>query len=411
MTRYRIVALLLAALLGLGLWWGWPAPGPAQVEQRWLPVAPQVLERRLGLVGRIQAAQRVTVAAPFEGVVQALPVRVGERVQAGQTLAVLDTAQLDIQLRQAEAERLKARSAVRALQAWASGPEVTRAVRAQVAARRTLSVNQAALAATRRLFEQGIVARLELENLQQQVSGQVQDLASAEDELRLTRARGQGEALHIAEMELANAQARHAALLALRARATLVAPFASLVVRPLGDAQQPGQLAQQGQLLSQGMPLLALVELDRLQVAAAVEEGDLGLVQEGMAVQVTGEGFAGQTLLGRVASVGQQAREDEGQGAWFDLLVTVQDQPDLATLGVRPGMSAQVSVLLYRNEQGMALPAQALRSDALDEHYVLYRAGQGQAPQRVPVRLGQSVAQGVEVGGLAAGEVLMPEGL
>jgi HlyD family secretion protein len=411
MTRSRMLALVLPALLGLGLWWAWPAPGPAQVEQRWLPVAPQVLERRLGLVGRFQAAQRVTVAAPFEGVVQALPVRVGERVQAGQTLAVLDTAQLDIQLRQAEAERLKAHSAVRALQDWASGPEVTRAVRAQVAARRTLGVNQAALAATRRLFEQGIVARLEVENLEQQLSAQIQELASAEDELRLTRARGQGEALRIAEMELTNAQARHASLLALRARATLVAPFASLVARPVGDGQQPGQLAQVGQLLSQGMPLLALVELDRLQVVAAVEEGDLGLLHEGMAVQVSGEGFAGHVLPGRVASLGLQAREDEGQGAWFDLLVTLQAQPELSTLGVRPGMNAQVSVLLYRNEHGMALPAQALRSDAAGGHYVLFRARQDQAPQRVAVQLRQTVAQGVEVSGLAAGEVLLPEAL
>ncbi|TLP60086.1 MULTISPECIES: efflux RND transporter periplasmic adaptor subunit [Pseudomonas] len=410
MTRYRIVAVMLVLLAGLCLWWAWPAPRQGQVEQRWLPVAPQLLERRLGLVGRIEAAQRVTVAAPFEGVVQALPVQVGERVQAGQTLAVLDTAQLDIQLRQAEAERLKARSAVRSLQAWASGPEVTRALRAQVAARRTLSANQATLAATRRLYEQGIVARLEVENLEQQVSAQAQELASADDELRLTRARGQGEALQIAEMELANAQARHAALLALRARATLVAPFASLVARPVGDGQQPGQLAQAGQLLSQGMPLLALVELERLQVAATVQEGDLGLLHEGMSVQVTGEGFAGQVLPGQVASLGLQAREDEGQGAWFDLLVTLPAQPDLSAQGVRPGMSAQVSVLLYRNEQGIALPAQVLRSDAAGGAYVLFRAHPGEAPRPVPVQLGQSVAQGVEVSGLTAGEVLLPEG-
>lgn len=407
----RLIQCALAALLAgaiLLLWPPWQASAPVASQGHWLRVQPQLLERRLGVLGRIQPAQQVTLAAPFEGTVQVLAVREGEQVAAGQTLLALDTAQLDIQLREADAQRLKASRALRELQAWQSGPEVTRAQRALTVARRTLQHSEAALADTRRLLARGIVARQELDTLEQQVSGQRLELVSAADELQQTKARGQGEYLHIAGMELSNAQARYDALAALRAQRVVKAPFAGLVTRAAAETEGQQRLVQAGQLVSQGMPLLGLVELGRLQVLAAVEQGDLGKVREGMSVQVTGEGFPGQLLQGTVQSLGLQARDDEGPGAWFDVRVQLATQPDPLALGVRLGMSAQVTVLLYRKEQGMAVPEQALRSGSDGRQYVLYRAGPGHVESQVAVVVGEVLVQGVEVEGLQAGEVLLP---
>ncbi len=407
MTRLGLVAALavVALLLALRPWQG---AGELAEQERWVRAEPQVLERRLGLLGRIQPAQQVTLAAPFQGSVQALLVQEGQQVLEGQPLLELDTTQLDIQLREADAQRLKASRALRELQGWADGPEVARAQRALTVARRALQHSEAALEDTRRLFGRGIVARQELDTLSQQVSAQRLEQVSAEDELQQTMARGAGDYLAIARMELGNAQARYDGLAALRDQRVLKAPFTGLVTRPASEAQDRQRLVEAGQLASQGMPLLGLVELGRLQVSAALEQGDLAKVREGMPVEVTGDGFAGQVLQGEVVSLGLQAREGEGQGAWFDVLVRLAAQPEPLALGVRLGMRVQVAVVLYRSEQGIAVPEEALRTDPAGRHYVVYRADAGHAGQQVPVVVGHAVVQGVQVEGLAAGEVLLP---
>lgn len=404
-TRWLMCVVLIVGTL-LALWQLWPAQDQSQTH--WLRVEPQLIERRLGLLGRVQAAQQITLAAPFDGLVEALPVRVGERVESGQIVAVLDTTLMDIRLREAQAELLKASRAARDLRSWESGPEVARALRSLATAKRVLASSQTALEDTRGLFERGIVARLEVDSLVQQVRNQQQELASAEEEVRQTRARGQGEQVRIAQMELANAQSRHDSLLTLRERKVLKAPFAGLVVNPISEAADRSRQAQVGQLVSQGMPLLELVDLSRLQVTAAVEEADLGKLREGMAVHVQGEGFAGHMLHGRVELVGLRARDKDGPGAWFDLVVALDTKPDPLELGVRLGMRAQVTVVLYRNERGIALPAEALHGDEAGGRYVVFRAGENQAPTTIPVDVSESVVQGIEVEGLDAGYVLMP---
>lgn len=205
---------------------------PAPPEARWLHVQPQVLENQLGLVGRVEAATHTILAAPFEGLVQDLAITDGQRVERDQRLLTLDTTQLDIQIREALAVELKARRTVQDMQNWEQSEEVSRARRALTNARLNLEDTEAKLADTRRLFERGIVARMEVDSLEQQAKTQRLDLVASQAELRAAQGRGQGESRQIAEMELANAQSRHQALLALHGQRELTAPFAGIILPP-----------------------------------------------------------------------------------------------------------------------------------------------------------------------------------
>lgn len=64
-----------------------------------------------------------------------------------------------------------------------------------------------------------------------------------------------------------------------------------------------------------------------------------------------------------------------------------------------------MTVLLYSNEQALAVPAAALRTDDGSGHYVLYRADDYQPGRNVVVTPLRAVPQGVEVKGLEAGWV------
>ncbi|WP_176508278.1 MULTISPECIES: efflux RND transporter periplasmic adaptor subunit [Pseudomonas] len=381
----------------------WPSAVQPR-EQRWLRVEPQSLENRLGLVGRLQAARQVTLSAPFAGVVAAMPVEEGQRVEAGQPLISLDTAQLDIQLRRAQAERLKAQDQLLQLRSWQGGPQVARGLRAVGAARAAMAATQASLDDTQRLFERGIVARMEVASLEQLLGAQRQALLDAEQELRLTRARGQGDALLIAEMELANAQARWQILTRMREQQVIEAPFAGVLLPVSTEAGRGGRQLHVGQAVSQGMALLTLVDLERLQVMARLEEHDLVKVREGMEVEAV---IAGQRLAGRIDRIAMQARDDTAQGAWYDVRVDLDLPAAPLQLGLRLGMSAQLQLLLHRQERAMVVPAPALQVDEAGRTYVLFRADETQAPRKVPVTAGPAGVQGVEVQGLESGYVLI----
>ncbi|MDX6916780.1 HlyD family efflux transporter periplasmic adaptor subunit [Pectobacterium carotovorum] len=412
LRRRHLMALLSIVAFGMFIWLlaGRTNEQESASQGQWLPVQPQLLENQLGLVGRIQAATQTTLAAPFEGVIREVLAREGQRVEEGQTLLILDPGQIEIQLRQAQADVLKTQREVQSLRQWEQSTEVSRARRALSSARSTFSNTQANLRDTQALFERGIVARMEVDTLKQQIRSQEQDVIAAQEELRTVLARGNGEDRKIAEMELTNAQVRYQALAAQVERQIVKAPFSGVVVRPATPDNGKPVVIQPGLPVNQGTSLFGVIAQDRFQVATRVEETDLHQLQEGMAVNVTGDGFAGQTLTGKVASIDMQAdaADMSGSGAYYNVVVSL-DTP-LADLrqNIRLGMSARLAIIVYRNEQGIAVPAQAVRTDENGRAYVIYRPTADASPKKINVTLGKTVAQGVEIAGLEAGEVQIP---
>jgi hypothetical protein len=78
---------------------------------------------------------------------------------------------------------------------------------------------------------------------------------------------------------------------------------------------------------------------------------------------------------------------------------------------IRLGMSARLAVITWQNEHGFAVPAQALHVDPQSgSRWVLWRASSSEIPRKVVVTTGQTVAQGVEIHGIDAGEVRVEMG-
>ncbi|MFV3403298.1 MULTISPECIES: efflux RND transporter periplasmic adaptor subunit [Pseudomonas] len=405
--RCMLLGLALASLLGCS--GDADELGSTVQGSDWVQVAPRLLEQRLGLVGRLQSVEQTTLAAPFDGLIAEVRVEEGQYVEKGQVLISLNPAQLQVQQRQAQVELLKARREAQRLEHWRDSPEVARARRAVATARQTLASSEGNLRDTQALFERGIVARMEVQSLAQQVDTQRQDLAAASQELATTLAYGLGEERSIAAMELANAEARHQALEALYARREIFAPLAGHVVRPrLQDGGKPVPL-QSGIAVTQGTPLIGVIGQERFQALTRVEETDLHLLHEGMAVQISGDGFSGE-LSGNISALGIQSETTETQGAGAQYEVKVKIDPPAQPLQqpMRAGMSARLSIILQRNEQAIALPPQALRDDERGGRYLVYRATPQAEVERITVTTLGVVPEGVVVQGLGAGFVEVP---
>ncbi|MBD8186790.1 HlyD family efflux transporter periplasmic adaptor subunit [Pseudomonas viridiflava] len=402
-----IVSVGFLLILGYGLQ---SRPDRALTTATWIPLQPQPLQNQLGLVGRIEAASRLTLAAPFQGVVQAVDVVEGQRVERGQRLLTLDTSQLDIIMREALAAQLKLQRTVQDLNNWTQGEEVARARRSVTSAQYGLSDTERKLTDTKRLLERGIVARMEVDALEQQARVQRLDVAATESELHVVLQKGVGENRQIAEMELANAQSRYQALLAVHARRELVASFAGIVLRPQKAEGGPAPMTQQGMRVTEGSPLFELASLEQIRTVARVEEADLHQLAEGMPVQITGDGFQGVTLQGSVTSVAAQgeAAGMSGGGATYEVVVSVAPLTPEEQRKVRLGMSSRLAVVTYHTDSGFALPAEALQRGPDGKIFVMYRAQMAEQPRRVAVTTGHAVSQGVEVFGVQAGYVELP---
>jgi multidrug efflux pump subunit AcrA (membrane-fusion protein) len=379
-------------------------------DAQWVSVQPQPLTVQLGLLGRIEAGSQRLLSAPFDGTLLALNVAEGDRVERGQSLLVLDTAQVDIQRREALAQLLKARRVVADLSGWEQGQEVARARRTLMNARLNHAQTVRQTGETRALFERGIVPRMELDALDRQAQVQRVDLSAAEAELQQVLGQGRGEALQIARMELANAQARHDALQAQFDAREVRAPFAGIVVR-LPDSREAdnNQPIQPGLRVTSGQPLLGLASLERLSVRAVVDEVDIAQLQAGQAVQVEGDGFDGVQLHGRISRIGDQAltSASPGGGVGYALQVLLDPLDDAQKRRLRLGMSARLSIAIYSNPAAMLVPGEAV-VEQQGLYYLDYRGGEGEPVQRLPVTLGRSTARGLEIFGLPAGEIRRP---
>ncbi|WP_325100983.1 MULTISPECIES: ATP-binding cassette domain-containing protein [unclassified Pseudomonas] len=118
----------------------------------------------------------------------------------------------------------------------------------------------------------------------------------------------------------------------------------------------------------------------------------------------------GRLLLGgHVEHVDWQAQQPQAEGAWFELRIALDEQPDPLALGVRLGMSAQVQVRLHSTAQAVVLPLEAVQGDAAEGHWVVFRRDGESVAQQVPVRVDAAQVAGVQVQGLEAGWVWVAE--
>lgn len=419
MTEFRahrrgLLAAGLALLAVLGIFFAWPQPPRGESQDApspWIRIAPRPVDVRLGVVGKIAAAEIVTITAPFDGNIKSLEVEEGQRVAAGQRLFEMDMTQLDMQRRQALSEQIKARKALSDIDHWESGPDVARARQAVLSARLSLNDTRGKLLETRRLYERGIVPRMERDALIQQEKMQSLAVTSAEAELANTRQRGKGEARQLAEMELANASAAVDAL-GTDASGTVTAPFAGVVIRIPGNANArqdaTGDPLLAGARVTQGQGLLAVASVERINVVAKVDETDLNQLRPGQQVEIRGDGFRDLVLSGELESIGVQGLEGDSQaGTMYRIVIALPPLTVAQQRLVRLGMSASAAIVIFHDDGALVVPAPAIRTDA-DKRLVRFRESASSPERQVAVSVGPATQDGVVVTGLVPGDVWNP---
>jgi HlyD family secretion protein len=97
-------------------------------------------------------------------------------------------------------------------------------------------------------------------------------------------------------------------------------------------------------------------DLAKMQITAAVAESDIGSVQQGQRVTFTVDAFPGRDFIGQVTQV-RNAPKTVSNVVTYDTIINV-DNKDLK---LRPGMTANVSIIVASRENTLRLPNASLR--------------------------------------------------
>ena len=208
--------------------------------------------------------------------------------------------------------------------------------------------------------------------------------------------------------KLAQEQSKLARYKTMVERCTIRAPHDGYVVYANRPFREPEVYL--GAPVRERMKLFSLPDATELEVEALLHETDVDRIHEGMPAHVVIEAMPGRPLTGRVESVTAVPKSDQNlrtanQIAYFIGRVALATAPP----GLRPGMTAEISILTDRRRDVLTVPTSAIRKE--EGQHVCYVDRRDRLERR-PVKVVQASHDLTEVvEGLAEGErvVLEPQ--
>ena len=238
----------------------------------------------------------IEIGAPYSvgggpGVIAELRVRRGDRVQAGQILAVLQNYRMASAAAAAAAAQVKVADAALAQVRAGAKPDDIAALRATVAQREAEMANERpAYTRAQTLFKEHTISASELEAAQRRFAvteralDEARHRAASIAEVRAVDVANAESQVALARAQLASAQAQ-------AEQSLLRAPISGVVLDTL---LQPGELA--------ATPVMSLGATGAMGVEAYVYDTDIRRVRIGAAATITSHAFAGE-LTGTVTDL------------------------------------------------------------------------------------------------------------
>lgn len=372
-------------------------------ETETLTVTTRPLIRSISLSGIVAPLEEFVLTAPFQGRVKEKLFFYGDQVKRGQTLAILDTTEMESKLRDARAEFIKAKKKSLELEEWDKTPEVAKARRDLSQAKNQLTKAESKVDEDKVLLDEGIIPRSEYESSLQDLRDKKMQYISNRENLKSVMDKGDDEYREIGRMELKNAEAKMRAVETKITRATIVAPVSGIAIRPAATEKDAKNITS-GMVVNEGRALLSIGSIEGLSITTEVDELDINNLETGQAVIVSGDAFPGVRLKGRIAQLSSQA--NDGQIPTFTATIRLRDLPEGVERKVRLGMTANMQVEIYSNPTAIMVPlSSVIHSNGSD---VVLVVDEGGAVRELEVETGHTTLSDVEIlSGIEKGAVIL----
>ncbi len=320
-------ALIAGALAVAGGWWWFAASGKISTDD-----------------ARVKS-NIVNVSTKVPGQIEELAVKEGDRVEAGQVIARIDSQALAIQVEQAEANLAAAQAKLASLEAGNRPQQVAQAESSVAQAEASLENARRDYERTATLYEDGAlsaqqrdaaltalkVAQAQYDAARQGLSLAAEGAAAQDVDFARAQVDQAAAALKSAQLQLANS--------------TITAPAAGVVAKRPVDP---------GEMVSVGQTVYSITNPADSWVEANIEETDIGRVKDGDSVQFTVDAYPRQNFAGEVSEVGAATGSqfallpaDNATGNYTKVTQRIPVKIKIVDSGqavLKPGMSAVVAI-------------------------------------------------------------------
>lgn len=416
-------SLLLVAPAGLvvfGAWWFWPAMslsaqdgGPLIHVVSASDFVNEITER-----GEVESASNVEIRCEVKAkgsagttILEIVPE--GTYVEQGDVLVRLDSSSLEsdqtkqqIVCNSSEAAVIKARNtyetAVIAKQEYVEGQfqQEVQSIQSQiVVAEEDLRRAEEYLNYSKRLAVKGYVTALQLEADRFAVEKAKNELEIAQTKLRVLEQFTQAKMLKQLESDIATSKASYEAekdshrldseqlelIEEQIEKCTLIAPEPGQVVYANQSDRRSNQeiIIAPGESVREGQVIVRLPDPKRMQVKAKINEARVSQVAETMLAYIRLDAFPDRELSGEVTKVNEYPEPS----AWFagnikeyGTIIRIDGSPP----GLRPGLTAEVKILIERIPGVLQLPVQAVFEHG-DKHYCIGPGDDGLEPRELTI--------------------------
>ena len=370
--------VLFLAARGLG------GGGSAAVSVPVVPLQVGTITEELTVSGPVSGTDSVDVVSGIHAEVSEILVKEGDRVEAGQLLAVINSEDLQKEVDIAQNACDLAEAALREQQILAENG-YAKAAQDYEAAR-------TAYERTSALFQSGSVSQLDLET----AANQMQD---AQRELRAYRlVDGKPAAPESYELQIQSARYELDKRKEQLENARVTSPIAGTVVRVYAKV---GRFADD---IENDLPMFSIENLDVLEMEIKISEYSIGKVETGQAAEITADILDGQTAHGEVVSISPTG-EEKGGGSTERVIPAAIRITD-ADSGLMAGITARARIRIDQAEGAFIVPMGAVLET--DEGTWIF-AAEGNRLKRIPVETG--VESDVQIQVIPVEEGSLQEGM
>src|SRR5271170_1432998 len=308
-----LAVLVILATAGVVYWRYRESHKPPEVVYKTAPVEKRHIVGKVTASGTLSALVTVQVGTQVSGRISKLYADFNSHVKKGELVAKIDPQVFAASVQQAQANYLQGKAGVVTAQANALAADK-------------------AYARTKALKDQNLAAQADLDTAEanEATTHAAIDAANA----NLAQAAAQ---LHLAQVNLSYTN--------------IVSPIDGIVISRSVDVGQTVAAS-----LSAPTLFTIAQDLTKMQVDTNVAEGDVGRLDVGMKTFFTVDSFPGQRFLGTIRQIRNAATTVQNV-VTYDAVIDV----DNADLRLRPGMTANVTVVYAERRDVLAIANAALR--------------------------------------------------
>jgi multidrug efflux pump subunit AcrA (membrane-fusion protein) len=323
------------------------------------------IERVLSTSGTLTAGSTIGITSKISGRIEKIPVREGYAVAEGELLVQIDEQTPRLQLEQAYAAWQAAQAQYEKTLKGPRPEELENARALYEKAEKDLTTSEENFTRSEQLYDSGAIPKAQFEQVESTLRGARTELENAARSLRVLEEGATPEEKRMAQAQAEAAKAGYELARLQLENTRIRAPETAVVARVLQD---------EGNIVGTSTPILILVQDDRIQVKIELAEKYYGQMLKGgesLEARIFPQAYPGtDAFQGRIFTV---APTINPESRTFTVTLDIADPRDL----LRPGMYAEIELVLRRIPDALLLPASAVL-DRAAERFVFVVEGSGQ---------------------------------